>query len=104
METIKALILRLQQQSERQVVPSELLATVQELESALRQAMTEPVRQIRTGNISVVLPSANRLHTQAPPVAEVARPAAKAEEPRPIQVASFKPHIPVDEPAPKKVE
>ncbi|MEO6916939.1 MAG: hypothetical protein ABI151_16040, partial [Chitinophagaceae bacterium] len=66
METIRALILRLQQQSDQQAIPSELLATVNQLQSALQQALTEPVRQVRSGNISVVFPSGNRLHTPLP--------------------------------------
>ena len=63
METIRALIQRLQEQSDRHAPPNELLATVNVLQSALQESVKENIKQVRSGNISVVFPSANRLVT-----------------------------------------
>lgn len=70
METIRALIQRLQEQSDRHAPPNELLATVNVLQSALQESVKENIKQVRSGNISVVFPSANRLVSHTPPPAE----------------------------------
>lgn len=70
METIRALIQRIQEQSDRQAPPADILITVNALQSALQDVVADNVKKIRSGNISVVMPSANRVVNQPPPVQE----------------------------------
>lgn len=75
MERIKALINRLQEQSESNANVSAMMATVQMLQAEMAQMMATAPRQISSTKVAVVLPSANNINYQikeAPePVAEI---------------------------------
>ena len=75
MESVKALINRLQQQSQQNAGPAELLATVQQIQQQLTGAGNTS-RQMGTAKVAVVMPSHSRF---MPPVEEMADiPAAPA--------------------------
>jgi len=74
MERIRALITKLQEQSENNAHVSAMMATVQMLQAEMAQVMATAPRQMSTTKVAVVLPSANNINYQikeAPePVAE----------------------------------
>ena len=77
MERLSALIHKLKEQFEENVPPSQMLATVRQIESELSQANTRPSNgssnSLGTTKVAVMMPSGARSqHVQAEPVAAVA--------------------------------
>lgn len=77
MERIRALITKLQEQSDNNAHISAMMATVQMLQAEMAQVMATAPKQSGTTKVAVVLPSANNINYQ---IKEVPEPVAETKK------------------------